>query len=121
MAEAPVRVDVPLHTEDELRAAWAKCRNKQWPDTFEQTMQDPLRARVVDTVASGLANKPRPSTQPTGTLDEPECRIHKSACNEVRPFRRCAHCPHRPTPRHFTPPPDYVDLKRAAAGDCDDD
>lgn len=123
MAEAPIRVDVPLHDDEELRAAWAKCRNRHWPDTFEETMKDPLRARVVDMVASGLARK-RQALQPTGTLEVPVCRIHETPCEEVRPSRRCANCPHRPPPpkpRQFAAPPGYVDRKRAAAGDRDDD
>jgi hypothetical protein len=115
-------VDVPLHTEEQLRAAWAKCRTKLWPDTFEETMKDPLRARVVDVVASGMAKK-RPVVAPPATLDRPTCRIHQSNCDEVRASRRCANCTLRPPPRmpHFQPPPGYVDRKRAAAGEREDD
>lgn len=112
-------VDVPLHSEDELRAAWAKCRSTRWPATFEETMQDPMRARVVDVVASGMARK-RDVTQPPATLDMPTCRIHSMACDDVRPQRRCANCTRRP-PAQFKPPPGYVDRKRAASGDRDDD
>jgi hypothetical protein len=122
MADAPV--DLPIHTEEELRTAWAKCRNELWPDTFEETMKDPMRARMVDMAASGLANKRTPSTMPTGTLDAPFCRIHDAACSEVAASRRCANCPLRPPPRqphHFKPPDGYVDRKRAAAGDRDED
>lgn len=109
-------------TDEQLRAAWHVCRTKHWPDTFEETMQDPLRARIVETVATGLARKRAPDSRPAGTLERPTCRIHQAACEEVRPSRRCANCPHRPpAQQHFAPPPGYVDRKRLAAGDRDDD
>jgi hypothetical protein len=118
---AVAHVDLPLHTEEELRAAWATCRNKLWPDTFEETMKDPARARMVDVVASGMANK-RQAAAPRASLDVPSCRIHQSNCDDVRPSRRCANCTRRPPPaqHHFQPPPGYVDRKRAASGDRDD-
>jgi hypothetical protein len=120
MAEAPARVDVPLHSDEELRTAWEKCRNERWPATFEETMTDSLRARMVEMVASGLAHKRPPATQPVGTLDEPVCRVHARQCDEVISSRRCANCPRRPPPR-FTPPANFVDRKRLAGGDRDDD
>jgi hypothetical protein len=119
MADAPVRHEA---TDEELRAAWRVCRTRAWPESFEETMQDPLRALMVQTTAVGLARKRTRPTQPTGTLDVPVCRIHDAACEEVQPSRRCANCPHRPPPaRHFAPPPGYVDRKRLAAGDRDED
>jgi hypothetical protein len=117
-APAASRVEI---TDEQLRAAWAKCRNSMWPATFEETMADPSRARVVEVVAHGMARK-RADIKPTGTLEVPVCRVHGAACQTVQASRRCANCPHRP-PRqqHFTPPPGYVDRKRLAAGDRDDD
>lgn len=118
-------VDIPVHTEDELRAAWAICRVSNWPDTFEATMQDAMRARLVDLVASGLASKRNAAScatpaHPPGSVIS-VCRVLDVACLEIRPSRRCANCSHKPAPqRPFTYPPGFVDRKRAAAGDRDD-
>lgn len=91
---ALAHVDIPVHTEDELRAAWAVCRNRYWPDTYEETMKDPERARLVDIVASGRANKvTTPAKRPAPALSRFSLR----------------------------PPPGYVDLKRRASGERDDD
>lgn len=114
--------DTPVHTEDQLRAAWARIRGAHWPATFEETMEDELRASCVHAAAAGFAHK-RPDTRPAGTLDAPECRVHQAACLDVQARRRCANCPHRPPPPvpHFAPPPGYVDIKRRASGERDDD
>lgn len=118
MADAPVRHEA---SDEELRAAWRVCRNRHWPDTYEETMTDPLRARQVHIVAAGLARKK--DTRPSGALDEPQCRIHQQACHEVRAARRCANCAFRPPPTRIFRAPDagFVDRKRLAAGDRDDD
>jgi hypothetical protein len=119
MAEAHVHHEA---TDEELRAAWRVCRTRSWPETFEETMEDPLRARLVRTTAAGLARKRSPAPA-AGSLDEPACNYHGTACHEVRPSRRCANCALRPAaPRAFRPPePGFVDRKRLAAGDRDDD
>jgi hypothetical protein len=119
MAEAHARHEA---TDEELRAAWRLCRTHSWPDTFEETMLDPLRERLVRTTAAGLTRK-RHAREATGTVDEPACSVHGTACHEVRASRRCANCALRPPPpRTFrAPDPGFVDRKRLAAGDRDDD
>jgi hypothetical protein len=118
MADAPVRHEA---TDEELRAAWNVCRASSWPATFEETMADPLRSRVVHLVAAGRARKkPLPAV---GTLNAPACHVHACDCADVQPSRRCANCTLRPPPaRAFrAPEPGFVDRKRLAAGDRDDD
>lgn len=83
----------PAYTDEQLRAAWAACRLRC---TFEEAMADPVRARLVRLNAWHLAH-PNHRRQP-------------------------ARAP-VPQPRRLfvAPPPGFVDCKRAAAGDRDDD
>ncbi|MFM9880681.1 MAG: hypothetical protein ACKVOO_09775 [Burkholderiaceae bacterium] len=73
-----------------LRRAWAICRCRKWPATYEATMQDPLRAKLVAACATGLATKARSRTSPARSASLP---AHQQ--------------------------PGFVDHKRAAAGDFD--
>lgn len=86
-------------TEAEMRAAWTRIRLPGWPATFEETMEDSVRATLIRMNA----------LHPPGTRPAP---VHKPA----------------PTPapalwqdRDLPPPPLFVDRKRAAAGERDDD
>lgn len=85
--------------EDALRLAWQRYRLPSWPATFEETMLDGTRAQLVRMHARHLA---RPSPVPAAV----------PAANQ----RTCT----AKVPRLFSPPPGYVDHKRAAAGDLDD-
>lgn len=88
-------------TDEDLRAAWLAVRQPSWPSTLEEVLQDPTRAPAVRGYASTLARR--------------RCRT----ASPTRPDQRCAPAPPR-TP--FTPPvAGWVDHKRAAAGDLDDD
>ena len=88
---------IVAYTDDQLRAAWAACRLRTWPQTFEATMADPTRARLVRLHAGHQARCAAKPTQGAPTA-----------------------APNR-SPAPFIPsyPPGYVDHKRAAAGDRD--
>lgn len=88
-------------TDADLQAAWLAVRQPSWPATLEEVLQDPTRAPAVRGYASTLARR--------------RCR----AASAPRPEPRCAPA----SPRvPFTPPlRGWVDHKRAAAGDRDDD
>lgn len=81
--------------QEHLEAAWRALRRPAWPDTLAATMQDPARAHLLMGYARTLARRTHPM----------------------------APCP--PPPRRavaaLSLPPGWVDHKRAAAGDRDDD
>jgi len=90
------------YTDEQLRTAWSACRRRTWPTTFEDAMADAQCARLVRLQAwlTTRAGKTKPApVQPTTTL------VPAPA----------------PQPRFAALPPGYVDHKRAAAGDRDDD
>lgn len=89
-------------TGEQLRAAWAAYRRDTWPPTFEEAMADPVYSRLVRLHASHLAN---PSHQPPPSPASPASPARPVAARRL----------------HFAPPSAYVDRKRAAAGDRDDD
>ncbi len=80
--------------EEHLQAAWRALRRPAWPATLAETMQDEARARLLMGYARTLARRP--------------CRM--APCP---PPRRAIATPNLP--------PGWVDHKRAAAGDRDDD
>lgn len=86
-------------TDDDMRRAWRILRRPCWPQSYEDTMLDPIRAQLVRMYAHHLAL----------AFTLPDC--HK-------PYR----APERRTqqPALFRPSPTVVDRKRAAAGDRDD-
>ena len=88
-----------MESEEDMRTAWRMFRLPSWPATFEQTIEDPLRLRLVQMHAHRLA-----------------CLRSEAPCPApVRvPDRR------GPPISSFRPGPGYVDHKRAAAGDRDD-
>jgi hypothetical protein len=93
----------PALTEQELRAAFERLRGSKrttWPATFEEAMQDRLLARLV------ALNAKHP---PRATVRQARGSINPA----VAP-------PPNPRPWRGTAAP-YVDRKRAAAGDRDDD
>lgn len=94
---APGVTKSPVYSDEQLRHAWQQCRLQAWPASFEATMADPTRARLV--------------------------RLHAGLL--ARRFMRVAQAAVRrgPTPSPAVPhahPPGYIDHKRAAAGDRDD-
>jgi hypothetical protein len=86
-------------TDAQLRAAWALLRRHTWPQTFEAAMDDPVLGRLVRMEA---LHKPAP---------------HTPAPQRPQPAPQA---PPRPMPQ-FVPPPGYVDIKRRASGERDDD
>lgn len=93
----------PEPTDAELRAAWQHCRLPTWPDTYEETMQDPARSRLVRLTA----------TLPPRALRKPQPQRHHRPAEPARdpqqqlPLRRVQ--------------PAMFDRKRAAAGEREDD
>jgi hypothetical protein len=111
--------------EVELRTAWENRRRPDWPATFEDAMADPVYAGIVRIQARIDANAANPAAPaaPPPPLDAPACRTQNAPCASIAPSRRCANCILRPPPpqRAFVPPPGYVDVKRRASGERDDD
>ncbi len=99
-----VTITVQETTED-MHKAWRLLRRPCWPDTYEATMQDPMRARLVQMYAHHLAL----------AAALPECPA-VVRCTPRVPERRTQPA----TPILFRPHPTVVDRKRAAAGDRDD-
>lgn len=95
-------------TDDDLRTTWAELRRSQssWPATFEDTMADPVWARLVRIAAIRAAQG------------------HRVCAVAIEPTRR----PPVVNPGIFRPParttvqrPLDLDRKRAAAGERDED
>ncbi len=93
------RVEV---TDAELRQAFAVCRARSWPHTFEEAMADDTRARLITACAHGLHNNAARRAQ---------------AAAHGAPVSQAPLVAHWP-PRRATPA--MFDRKRAAAGDRDD-
>ncbi|MDP3625041.1 MAG: hypothetical protein Q8S12_00475 [Hydrogenophaga sp.] len=91
---------VQPESDDDMRRAWRMFRLPSWPATFEQTIEDPLRLRLVQMHAHRLA-KLRAAAPCPAPVRVPERR--SQALPSIRPT-----------------PAGYVDHKRAAAGDRDD-
>ncbi|MCW5648376.1 MAG: hypothetical protein KIS62_01385 [Ramlibacter sp.] len=91
-------------TDDDLRRAFAVCRARTWPERFEDAMAEAYRAQIITACAHGLRRKAqRPvAAAPSGPPVSQQPLV--------------AHWP----PRRVMPA-DFVDHKRAAAGDRDDD
>jgi hypothetical protein len=86
-------------TDVELRAAWQALRVPAWPSTFEETMRDPIRSRLITLKATHM--------------------VRSAAAHKAYPLRNC-------NPWHyaisaFQPRQHGQDMKRAAAGDRDED
>lgn len=88
------------YSDQQLRAAWAACKRPTWPATFEEAMADATHARIVHLHAWLMARPSKAKGAPAASIGTP---------------------PPAPRPRFAAPPPGYVDHKRAAAGDRDDD
>jgi len=99
MATAVERVEP---TAEQLRQACTRVRIPSWPADYETVMSDPLRARIVQAFAHRLIHSPRPV--PAAPAPSPVAAPRTAA---------------RRVP-HFSPPPGYVDHKRAASGERDD-
>lgn len=82
------------YSDEQLRAAWAACRRPTWPASFEQAMADQTCAALVR-LQAWLATRAR-----------------SAVIVRYAPKRRS---------RITTLPDGFVDHKRAAAGDRDDD
>lgn len=46
-------------TDEQLRQAWAQARRQSWPATFEETMADAARCRLVRLAALRFARSER--------------------------------------------------------------
>lgn len=82
------------YSDEQLRAAWASCRRATWPETFEEAMANQMCAALVRLQAWRTARRPAGYIAPA------------------------------PAPRRIRVtvlPPGFIDHKRAAAGDRDDD
>lgn len=93
----------PEPTEAELRTAWQRSRKPGWPATFEDAISDPFYARILRT------NALHPPAAPLQVVRPPwpfmAGRVHRqpaSQPNQAQPAR-------------------VFDIKRAAAGDLDED
>lgn len=95
-------------TDEDLRKTWAELRRSQpaWPASFEDTMADPVRSRLVRIAAIRIAQGHRVQVTPT----EPTRRAPVINPGIFRP-------PARTTPQR----PLDLDRKRAAAGERDED
>lgn len=93
-------------TQEDLHKAWRLLRRPCWPDTYEATMQDPLRAQLVQMYAHHLAL----------TAALPACGVAVCVTRKT-PERRSQPA----MPALFRPHPTVVDRKRAASGERDDD
>lgn len=99
-----VHVQSSEYTDEQLYAAWKAVKLRSWP-TFDECMGDAQYSRLVKLQAWRNAHPSKPSDAATPT---------PTPCPAaVRP----------PQQRQFflAPPPGFVDRKRAAAGDRDDD
>lgn len=93
MAALPARVEP---TEDELRAAWLRCRRPSWPASYDAAMADPVYSRLVRLNATHPPAAPRAGTVASApSMHRPAFAFRTRA----QPF----------------------DRKRAAAGERDDD
>lgn len=92
-------------TAEDMREAWRLLRRDCWPETYEATMRDPIRAQLVQMYAHHLAL----------AAALPECPGVVRLAPLV-PERRTQ--PAMPT--LFRPHPTVVDRKRAASGERDD-
>jgi hypothetical protein len=87
------------YSDEQLRAAWLACKGLSWPATFEEAMADPVRSNLVRLHAWRIAHPRTPAPRPAAAPPEAAPPQLNSS---------------------FSPPPGYVDLKRAASGDRDD-
>lgn len=83
------------YSDEQLRAAWTACRRPAWPRTFEEAMADTVYAALVRHRAWRAAHPATPAIvrRPAPTARPPLLQM----------------------------PAGWVDHKRAAAGDRDDD
>lgn len=89
-------------TDEQLRQAWAQSRLLSWPATYEETMADAARCRLVRLAALRLARGERVGASPV--VKHPPV---------VRPD---LHAPPAPSAPSL---PAHLDRKRAAAGDAE--
>ena len=78
--------------------AWRLLHQPCWPATLEETLSDPIRARLIETYARQCARA--------------EARVLAHTPSHPPRHSRATHAP--------TPVPCITDMKRAAAGDRDD-
>lgn len=90
----------PEPTADELRRAWLHCRRGTWPATYDEAMADPLLSRLVRITAM----------HPPRAVRKAVAGPQRPATGAGAPLRLAVERTHR-----------YLDRKRAAAGDRDDD
>lgn len=88
-------------TDEQLRQAWAQARRQSWPSTFEETMADAARCRLVRLAALRAARGEHVGEPPVVKRPPVE--------------RPDLHAPVLPVPSL----PARLDRKRAAAGDQD--
>ena len=105
MSASPTTAAQPELDEALLMRAWRLLRPPCWPATYQECMQDPLRAQLVQMYARQLLRS-------DATLAAKSRRVEA-------PAPAITHERRRPAPHGLAP--GTVDRKRAAAGDRDDD
>ena len=105
---APALAALPEPTEAQLRATWAQLKRDNWPDTYEEAMEDAVLGRLVKM----NARHPPPQVRHVASAALAAPIPAAPATRGAAPARHFS---------HFTPPPGYVDRMRAAAGDRDED
>lgn len=94
-------------TDAELRAAWEAMRTRRslrgWPAAFEDVMADDRRSRCVAVEAVAARTRAKQATQA------------REACGTATTWPSHTPRPQRPLGGH------HIDLKRAAAGERDED
>tara|TARA_B100001105_G_C22378252_1_gene438358 strand:- start:1550 stop:1858 length:309 start_codon:yes stop_codon:yes gene_type:complete len=99
----------PDPTPEQLQAAWLAIRRPGWPETLADTLTDPVRCRLVHTVAW---------LQSRGHVIGTAARLVRRT-PVTRPEPPPARAHHYPPPAPPAAP--TVDRKRLASGDRDDD
>jgi hypothetical protein len=106
----------PVAVSDEHRQyAWERIRQPSWPDTLAATLEDPVRAKLVEGLATQRAHA---ESRVMSHLPEASAPAQAAppASSATSPWlRRQADRPSTPVPQGC------IDRKRAAAGDFDSD
>lgn len=95
--------------------AWERIRQPSWPDTLEATLQDPIRAKLVEGLATQRAYAESRVMSKQSPASAPLLPVQHSGPAPSTWLRRQADRPSTPVPQGC------IDRKRAAAGDFDSD
>jgi hypothetical protein len=103
---SPAPAALPEVDDELLRRAWRLLRPPCWPETYEASMRDPLRAQMVQMYARQLL---RSDAKANARAAWPATALTTPALARERRWPAPVSVSHG------------VDRKRAAAGDRDDD